>query len=154
MPRLELALATWLVAACSTGEPQRPTHGVSLIEAVATTEIAAAVRAELAAAAQAGDRLVVYVGATWCEPCRRFHDAAARGELDLQFGGTRFLVFDRDRDHVALDAAGYTSRMIPLFAIPAPDGTATPSKIEGSIKGDGAVGQIAPRLRALLDAPR
>ena len=29
-----------------------------------------------------GKRVLVYVGATWCEPCKRFHKALASGELD------------------------------------------------------------------------
>ena len=63
----------------------------------------------------------------------------------------RLLVFDADRDHDALVRAGYDSEMIPLFAVPAADGRATGRHIEGSVKGEAAVGEITPRLRALLD---
>jgi len=95
-------------------------------------------------------RLLVYVGASWCEPCRRFHEAASAGKLDAQLGGLRLLEFDYDRDEPRLRAAGYVSQLIPLFALPAPDGRASGRQIEGSIKGDGAVAQILPRLQALL----
>jgi thiol-disulfide isomerase/thioredoxin len=94
--------------------------------------------------------LLVYVGASWCEPCRRFHEAASAGKLDAQLGGLRLLEFDLDRDEPRLRAAGYVSQLIPLFAVPGPDGRASGRQIEGSIKGDGAVGQILPRLQALL----
>jgi len=95
-------------------------------------------------------RLLVYVGASWCEPCRRFHEAASAGKLDAQLGGLRLLEFDLDRDEARLRAAGYVSQLIPLFAVPGPDGRASGRQIEGSIKGDGAVVQILPRLQALL----
>ena len=100
---------------------------------------------------QQGKQLVVYVGASWCEPCRRFHDAAVAGQLDTVFPGVRMLAFDADRDAQALAHAGYTSNLIPLFALPNPDGTASDRRIEGSIKGEGAVGQIVPRLQQMLD---
>jgi hypothetical protein len=62
-----------------------------------------------------------------------------------------FLALDADRAAEALERDNYRSELIPLFAIPKDDGTASGRQIEGSIKGDGAVGQIAPRLRALVD---
>ena len=47
-------------------------------------------------------------------------------------------------------AAGYAARLIPLLALPLPDGRASGKQIEGSIKGEGAVMQMRPRLAALL----
>jgi hypothetical protein len=124
---------------------------LELVEAPATRQPAALIAQELARAEHDGKRLLVYVGAAWCEPCRRFHDAAASGQLDEPFGTLRLLVFDADRDMDVLARAGYMSSLIPLFAIPRADGRASGKQIEGSIKGDGAVDQIAPRLRQLLD---
>jgi len=37
-----------------------------------------------------------------------------------------------------------------MFAKPGPDGRGTGRQIEGSVKGDGAVNEIVPRLRSLL----
>src|SRR5687767_9361720 len=45
-----------------------------------------------------GMRVLVYVGATWCEPCQVFHKALASGELDEVLAGTKFVEFDADRD--------------------------------------------------------
>ena len=101
-------------------------------------------------AARPGRPLLVYVGAPWCEPCRRFHEAAAGGKLDAAFPGLVLLELDADRDGERLKRAGYSSRLIPLFAVPGPDGGASGRQIEGSIKGDGAVAEISPRLAALL----
>jgi hypothetical protein len=97
-----------------------------------------------------GRTLLVYVGAVWCEPCKRFHEAADRGEIAGELPPLRMLELDLDRDADRLAAAGYGSKMIPLFAVPGPDGRGTDLRMEGSIKGAGAVSNIVPRLRALL----
>jgi thiol-disulfide isomerase/thioredoxin len=99
-----------------------------------------------------GARVLVYVGATWCEPCKRFHEALESGQLDQELAGTHFVEFDADRDRAELRAAGYVSKYIPLFSVPDPTGRSTGRAIEGSIKGDKAVREdLVPRLLALLD---
>ena len=113
-------------------------------------DVAEAVRRERERAEAAGRHLVVYVGAKWCEPCRRFKEAVASGSLDGHFGGVTFYEFDFDRDERRLRPAGYASQMIPLFALPAADGKASKQQLMGAISGDGAVGWIIPRLRRLL----
>jgi hypothetical protein len=118
--------------------------------APADGEVAPLVQKELLRAQRDRRQLLVYVGATWCEPCRRFHEAAVAGQLDAQFGALRLLEFDFDRDEPRLRAAGYVSQLIPLFAVPGADGRASGRQMEGSIKGPGAVAEIGPRLRALL----
>jgi thiol-disulfide isomerase/thioredoxin len=129
--------------------PVKAAPAIELIKAPAG-EVAPTVQRELERARADGRRLLVYVGASWCEPCQRFHDAAAAGQLDTVFPGLRLLEFDLDRDKEALEKAGYASRMIPLFALPLDDGRGSGQQIEGSIKGPGAVEQIRPRLQALL----
>jgi thiol-disulfide isomerase/thioredoxin len=109
------------------------------------------VKNELLRANRDGKQLLVYVGATWCEPCRRFHQAAAEHKLDAAFPRLRLLVFDDDRDGGRLAMAGYTGKYIPMFVRPNPDGRSSGRQIEGSVKGDGAVDQIVPRLRTLLN---
>lgn len=113
-------------------------------------EVSALVLAETQKAKSEGARLVVYVGATWCEPCRRFHERATSGALDAAFPRVRFLEFDLDRDEARLKAAGYTSELIPLFAVPAADGRASGKQISGSVKGPGSPAEITPRLQKLL----
>jgi thiol-disulfide isomerase/thioredoxin len=149
---LRAALGLALGAACHGDEPVAPeSRGkVELIETPKGSDVAKLVVPQLASAQRDHKRVVVYVGAEWCEPCVRFHKAAQRGELDGELGGTRFLVFDLDRDGEALERANYRSTYVPLFAIPGDDGKASGRQIEGSIKGDGAIGEIAPRLRALI----
>jgi thiol-disulfide isomerase/thioredoxin len=113
-------------------------------------DVASIVRSESAVAEQDGRKLIVYVGATWCEPCQRFHKAAQQGELDAEFPNLNILELDADDDHERAAAAGYRSRLIPLFVRPGPDGRASSRRFEGGIKGDGAVAQLAPRLKKLL----
>lgn len=98
------------------------------------------------------DRTVlVYVGATWCEPCRRFHDAVEAGELDETFPDLELVEFDLDEHKALLTEAGYASRLVPLFSVPNADGRDQQLRIEGSIKGDKAVeDNLVPRLENLL----
>ena len=96
-------------------------------------------------------RVLVYVGASWCEPCQRFHQAVERGELNGALNGLRFLEFDQDRDANALRVAGYVYQYIPVLALPDPDGRNHGRMIAGSIKGPDAVKtNLVPRLEALL----
>jgi hypothetical protein len=115
------------------------------------TPIAPFIAAELAKGRAAHHGVLVYVGATWCEPCQHFHEAVQAGELDEMLDGVRLVEFDLDADRDALQAAGYSSRLIPLFALPSRDGTASPQRIEGSIKGPDAVrDNLIPRLKSFL----
>jgi thiol-disulfide isomerase/thioredoxin len=113
--------------------------------------IAPFVAEELRRGRQGRRGVLVYVGATWCEPCQGFHHAVEQGELDEILDGVRLVEFDLDQDRDALERAGYLSRLIPLFALPKPDGTSSDRRIEGSIKGPAAVEQnLVPRLRGFL----
>jgi hypothetical protein len=96
-----------------------------------------------------GRTVLVYEGATWCEPCQRFHEAARSGKLDGALADLTLLEFDADRDAERLAMAGYMSNLIPLFAAPGSDGRASGKQIEGGIKGNGSVDELVGRLRAL-----
>lgn len=141
-------LLVFLLVACGSTEPEP--RKLTLIDAPPAGAIEPIVAGELGQAVVAGDRLLVYVGASWCEPCRAFHEAAEQHKLDDAFPGLRLLVFDADRDGPALETSGYHYELIPLFAVPRADGHASGKQIEGAIKGQDAVGFIAPRLQALL----
>ncbi len=140
------------VAPAATVQAASPAPEIVMASSDPAT-VQAQVVAALGAAARDSRQLVVYVGATWCEPCRRFHDAVEAGRLDARLAGVRFLEFDHDVHHDGLEAAGYLRRFVPLFAIPEVDGSASARVHQGSIKGPGAVDFILPRLEALLRAP-
>ena len=95
-------------------------------------------------------RVVVYVGATWCEPCQRFHQAAERASSTRR-SPTSTSSYSTPIATVSGSRRPATTRkLIPLFALPGADGTASGKQIEGGIKGDGAVACIAPRLEKML----
>ena len=108
------------------------------------------VKQAMQSAAASGRHLIVYVGADWCEPCQRFHKAVAAGELNATFPTLTLLEFDHDAHNEQLKSAGYVSRLIPLFAVPDANGSSSGRHVAGSVKGDGAVANIVPRLRTLL----
>ncbi len=136
-------------AEASSASPA-PTGHVEWIALPASVDPASFVQRESARAAADGKKLVIYVGATWCEPCQRFHQAAAAGQLDTSLGGVRFIDLDHDAQAPAIEALGCGSRLIPLFSLPGADGRCTDRRVEGGIKGDGAVAFITPRLTTLL----
>jgi thiol-disulfide isomerase/thioredoxin len=145
-------MAVMLVGlACTKPPPAVANPHVRLLQGDPNGELAPVVAKQYAASKAEGRRLVVYVGATWCEPCQRLHQAVEQGQLDRDFPDLDLLAFDADLDGERLEWAGYHSDLIPLLALPNADGKASARKLEGSIKGDGAVGNLAPRLRALLD---
>lgn len=158
--RRAVLLAVLLVAACSeppTPQPAptptpAPARPPKLLQAPAGGTVAEAVTAERGGAGD--DLVVVYVGAAWCEPCVAFHDALLAGNFNADLTGVRFLEFDLDRDKARLDADGYTSRYVPLFAIPGPDGRASGRALQGGIKGPGAADNILQRLRPLIAEAR
>ncbi len=173
--RSSLALAALLLSACSRTEapaeakkdpspspapsasaappvsgPLVLARGLRIVHAPAGDDAAAVIKTERERAAAGGRDVVVYVGAKWCEPCQRFHAAAERGELDADFPDLTLLEFDLDVDRERLVTAGYVSELIPLFVLPDANGRATNKRFEGSVKGDRAVSNIAPRLRQIL----
>jgi hypothetical protein len=156
---VKIAVLFGLVLAygCKTGGQEElapsapaPTGGVRWLRAPEGGDVAPLVQKEQANAAANHRRLVVYVGAVWCEPCQMFHHAAERGDLDSTFPELTLLEFDIDHDRERLAVAGYASRYIPLFALPKQDGTASGRQVEGGIKGDGAVGYVTAKVKDLL----
>jgi thiol-disulfide isomerase/thioredoxin len=145
---MKLFVIALALVACSKSAPAP--GKLELVDAPKADDVAPVIAKEVARAAADHKKLVVYLGATWCEPCVKFHTAAQHGELDATFGDLRMLVFDADRDNEALQRAGYKYELVPLFALPGPDGRSIDKQIEGSVKGANYIEQISPRLRALV----
>lgn len=106
--------------------------------------------AQLERAKAENRRVLLYAGASWCEPCRYFHEAVDRGELTGKVGALDLVAFDAQADAERMLLSGYESQFIPVFAVPNPDGKASGRHIEGSVKGAGAVDDLVPRLKVLL----
>jgi thiol-disulfide isomerase/thioredoxin len=134
-------------------EAEQPV-GPEFVLAPEAGEVIDIVTAEQRRAAADDRTLLVYVGASWCEPCQYFHTAVDEGTLDDSLAGVRLLEFDLDRDRDRLVAAGYSSKLIPLFVAPARDGRAGPRRTEGGVKGPAAVENLRKRLVALVEAAR
>ncbi len=98
-------------------------------------------------------RLMVFVSASWCEPCQRFHQAVDRGELTGKLGPLDLVAYDTEPDAERLLMSGYEARMIPAFTVPGPDGRATARHTEGGLSGEGAVADLVPRILEILNAP-
>ncbi len=153
--RFEVVMMLALAAAgCSADERAAPAAApprkVEIVAAPAHGELAPYVASEVVRGTRDGVPVLVYVGATWCEPCRDFHAAASSGALDAELGPLRVLELDLDRDGGRLAAAGYQSRLVPLFARPGADGRASGAQTDGVRTGGGYVEQLIPRIRALV----
>jgi len=123
--------------------------GVELVPAP-PGDVAAIVKRARANARAKHRALMVYIGAVWCEPCQHFHHAAELGQLDSKFPNLTLLVFDLDADGQRLKRAQFAPGYVPYFGVPGDDGHATSNAMEGSIKGEGAVDNISPRLAELV----
>jgi thiol-disulfide isomerase/thioredoxin len=120
---------------------------LKVVEATQDSDALSLVRTRRLEAKAEGRVLVVYVGATWCEPCKRFKAEVSSGRLDARFGKLTLLAFDADRDGDRLAAAGYTYRFVPFVALPAADGQ--PSDTQ---QATGKGGEAWRELLGKLDA--
>ena len=140
--------------AAASAPADAPARRVEIVEAPADVDVATWVRSAMAA--RPGRSVLVYEGATWCEPCTRFHEAAQAGKLDAKLPTLTLLQFDSDRDSERLANAGYYSQFIPMFAVPDKEGRASGVQLEGGVKGDGAVEELVAKIQPLVAqaAPR
>ena len=104
-------------------------------------------------AKRAGRQLIVYVGAEWCKPCKRFVNTVNAGTLDQTLRDITFVTFDYDKDHAALKEGGYLDKFVPIFVVPGPDGRASKKRFSGTVSGKKSLDTIVTRLRGLLQRP-
>lgn len=96
--------------------------------------------------------LVVYVGAAWCEPCKKFKAEVRSGRLDARLGRTTLLTFDADTDTERLGSAGYGYKFVPFVALPGPDGHPMDSQ-QATGKGGEAWRELLGKLDAWQRGP-
>lgn len=121
-------------------------NGIRVVMATQDTDALSLVRTERLRAKAEGRVLVVYAGAGWCEPCKRFKNAVQTGALDDKLAKTTLLVFDADRDGERLGSAGYTFKFIPYVGLPGNDGHPTDSA-EARSKGSEAWRDLIAKLQ-------
>lgn len=134
-------------SAATTADAHRK---VEWVKVPAGSDPRAYVKDELARAKADQKKLVLYVGAKWCEPCNHFHEATDRGELDAAFPDLRLVAFDHDEESSAIAALGCESQYIPMFSVPDDEGHCTRHKIQGGIKGASNVEFLSKKLRNLI----
>jgi hypothetical protein len=123
-----------------------PGRAPTFVETSPSAGLLDAVRDERRAAEAAGEALVVYVGARWCEPCQRFERALASGRLDGSLAGLRLLHVDLDARGPELGSHGYATGVIPYFVVPTAKGTASARRFAAGAAGAGVVDQIVAGL--------
>lgn len=126
-----------------------PSNAVDLVSGVAAGGLQAVIADEIALASRADRRCIVYVGAPWCEPCKRFKAALVAGELDAQLKGFRFIELDADLDKQRLADAGYSMTLVPFFAAPTPLGGNSGRTTAGVPNKDSPMAPLAKRVAAL-----
>lgn len=118
------------------------------VAAAADLDVLSLVRSERLKAKAAGRVLVVYVGASWCPPCREFHRMSRAGAYDARAPRITLLEFDADEDEARLKAAGYTFRYVPFFVLPSADGAPGDTlQIKGKA-GEATQQEIARKLES------
>jgi thiol-disulfide isomerase/thioredoxin len=120
-------------------------RGVRVVVAAQDSDALSLVRTERLKAKAEGRVLVVYAGAGWCEPCKRFKHAIQTGALDDKLAKTTLLVFDADRDTERLASAGYKFQFIPYVALPGKDGQPSDSQ-EARAKGSESWRELIGKL--------
>jgi thiol-disulfide isomerase/thioredoxin len=127
--------------------------GPKLMSASQDTDALTAIRTERLKAKADGRVLVVYVSATWCEPCKRFKEELSSGRLDERLSKVTLLAFDADKDLDRLGAAGYTFKFVPFVALPGADGRPSDSQ-EATGKGSSAWRELLGKLDAWQAPPK
>jgi len=153
MNRLATASAIALLALSCQHQP--PSVDARRPEVVTVSQpnepVATQVKHALGKAKRDGRKLLVYVSATWCEPCVRFHEAIDAGRLDSALPNLRLLEFDFDKHEERLADAKYLQQDLPLFTVPNPDGSPTQRYVTGAGKGPQGFAELTTKLEKLTE---
>lgn len=138
----------------SASAPASASAKVVVVEAAQDMDAISQIRTERLKAKADGRVLVVYVGATWCDPCKKFKQELHSGNLDAKLSKITLLAFDADKDQDRLATVGYSFRFIPFVALPGADGQPTDSQ-EARGKGAAAWRELLGKLETWqANAPR
>lgn len=133
--------------ATGSGTPAKSGGKIKLVPAEQDSDALSLIRTERLKAKADGRVLVVYVSATWCEPCKKMKEEIDAGRLDDRLGKTTLLAFDADKDIDRLGAAGYTFKFVPYVALPGADGRPAETQ-EATGKGSSAWKELLGKLDA------
>lgn len=127
--------------------PAKTGGKIVVLPAAQDSDALSAIRTERLKAKAEGRVLVVYVSATWCDPCKKLKEEIEAGRLDDRYGKTTLLAFDADKDIDRLGAAGYTFKYVPYVALPGADGRLAESQ-EATGHGKDAWKELLGKLDA------
>lgn len=137
------ASTTTASAATSATRAARP----KVVEASADADTLSLIRTQRLQARADSRVLVVYVSATWCDPCKKFKMELDSGRLDDRLAKITFLAFDADKDMDRLGSAGYKFKFVPFVALPSADGSPSDSQ-QATGKGGDAWKELLGKLDA------
>lgn len=141
------ATSTSVVTATGSTSPPKVGDKIRVIGAAQDSDALSLIRTERLRAKAEGRVLVVYVSATWCEPCKKLKEEIDAGRLDDRYGKTTLLAFDADKDIDRLGSAGYTFKFVPYVALPGADGRPAETQ-EATGKGANAWRELLGKLDA------
>jgi thiol-disulfide isomerase/thioredoxin len=133
--------------ASGSAGPVKAGDKIRVIPAAQDSDALSLIRTERLRAKAEGRVLVVYVSATWCDPCKKLKEEIEAGRLDDRYGKTTLLAFDADKDIDRLGSAGYTFKFVPYVALPGPDGRPADTQ-EATGKGSNAWKELLGKLDA------
>ena len=107
-----------------------------------------------AVAAREGNQAVLYVGATWCGPCKEYKAALTAPRLKAAHAGVRILEADLDADGAALEALGVEVQGVPHWQTLDLDGKPVEHAIDGGAWGENTPENMAPVLTAFFKGER
>lgn len=131
----------------STSASASGKDGVRVVASAQDMDAASQIRTARLEAKGQGRVLVVYVAASWCEPCKKMKEEIQAGRLDSTLPKVTLLAFDADKDQERLASAGYTFRFVPYVAVPGADGQPVDSA-EAHGKGPQAWRELLKKLEA------
>ena len=109
--------------------------------------LASLVKAEVARAQTAGNKPVVYIGASWCPPCAAIKKYKNDPQMSAAFEGVQIIELDVD-DWTAEDLTGlgYKATAVPVFIAVDAAAKAKGPTIDGGAWGDNVPKNMAPPL--------
>jgi hypothetical protein len=115
--------------------------------------LADGVKAEVAKAQAKKLTPIVYVGATWCDPCLALKKHRDDPKMVDAFEGTFVIEIDADDWNAAsFGALGYKTSVIPIFIAVDAEGKATGRTIDGGAWGDNIPQNMAPPLKQFFSS--
>lgn len=146
----------WMTLAC-TCTPQAeisgaPEASISWTKIEGDRVLTDEVAREAAAAVEAGEKPVAYLGAGWCAPCLVYKKVKDDPAMVAAHEGVRIIEIDADEYAAELPGAGFITSGIPFWVHLDEHGAPQPESITGGAWADNTVANMAPVLERFFAA--